>query len=158
MLAAGPVLWTRSSCDYTRLVHHVLIGRRRCGNQIPPNHKKKRRKRRKSCDGNCSKTTSKEGKLYRFSMTSLKRHLGNGPLTISVPTVERWPFFSSSLAGRRRTGEAPGSSSSAQLYREAGWVTTEGNIVLWHLEQLRWLRPLWLFFFFSSPEPNLYTP
>jgi hypothetical protein len=26
-------------------------------------------------------------------MTSLKRHLGNGPLTISVPTVERWPFF-----------------------------------------------------------------
>lgn len=59
-------------------------------------------------------------------------------------------FFSSSLAGRRRTGEAPGSSSSAQLYRDAGWVTTEGNIVLWHLEQLRWLRPLWLFFFLRN--------
>jgi hypothetical protein len=65
-------------------------------------------------------------------------------------------FFSSSLAGRRRTGEAPGSSSSAQLYREAGWVTTEGNIVLWHLEQLRWLRPLWLFFFFFSGTKPIY--
>lgn len=50
-------------------------------------------------------------------MTSLKRHLGNGPLTISVAVVLKDGRFLSFLFG-------------------CGWVTTEGNIVLWHLEQL----------------------
>lgn len=78
---------------------------------------------------------------YIGSMTSLKRHLGNGPLTISVLTVERW--FSG-----RRTGEAH-RPTAITCRVQAGWVTTEGNIVLWHLEQL--LEP-WRCC--SGTEPN----
>ena len=72
------------------------------------NNVKRERTRRKSF----------EGYIYtiEISMTSLKRHLGNGPLTISVRTVERWFFSSLFWEENRRLVKPIGPISTKPYY------------------------------------------